>query len=189
MKRQALLVAAIIVGLAACGNAGPDRISAEQLAGATQALDATPAKDQPEVVMRFFGEYRSKGTAVPLYAAPVPKALGEMPRVPRSERLGLSRPFLPILVEAGCDVEGWFGADDPEARNVEFLKTCPKAGLPYIDPQAGHKADASYLLIAVILEHQARALKFADMPLHIRVRDIFIDAARTSGPREPGDRD
>jgi hypothetical protein len=97
---------------------------------------------------------------------------------PDHRRLGVLRELTVPLAAAGCArAVAQAMALKPELQSGYLLANCPAAGSPRLIPPArGQQAAAELLLLALVLEHRARASTFAADPLHRRAVEILLQA-------------
>jgi hypothetical protein len=139
-----------------------------------KALDAVKPRQRVELLGAALAE-----SAAGMYGAdltPAFKALYTMS--PDQRRLGVLRELTVPLAAAGCArAVAQTMALKPELQSGYLLANCPAAGSPRLIPPArGQQAAAELLLLALVLEHRARASGFAADPLHRRAVEILLQA-------------
>jgi len=139
-----------------------------------KALDAVKPRQRVELLGAALAE-----SAAGMYGAdllPAFKALSTM--APEQRRLGVLRELTVPLAAAGCArAVAQAMALKPELQSGYLLANCPAAGSPRLIASArGAGAQMELLLLALVLEHRARASAFPTDPLHRRAVEVLLQS-------------
>jgi hypothetical protein len=139
-----------------------------------KALDAVKSADRLSLLGA--GLYEAGAGMYGADLLPAFKALYTMPEPQR--RLGVLRDLTMPLAAIGCARPAAAAmALKPELQSGYLLGACPPAGAPRLIPLArGRAASTELLLLALVMEHRARAGGFGADPLHLRALDVLVQA-------------
>ena len=139
-----------------------------------KALDAVKPADRVALLGAGLHESAAGMYGADLLAAF--KALYTMP--PDLRRMGVLRELTVPLAAIGCArAVAQTMALKPELQPAYLIANCPAPGSPRLVTAArGAKAQSELLLLALVLEHRARANGFAADPLHRRAMEILLQA-------------
>jgi hypothetical protein len=159
--------------LAAAGTKGKP-VAAPVRKKILKALDAVKAEHRVGLLGAALAE-----SAAGMYGADLTAVFTALATMgPRERRLGVLRDLAVPLAAMGCArAVGQAMALKPDLQNAHLLATCPPVGIPRLIPAArGQQASSELLLLALVLEHRARAAGFAADPLHRRAVEILLQA-------------